>query len=417
MTVNVPPVISTQPASQLISVSNNVTFSVTLSQGSAPLSYQWKYGGANIAGATNSSYTVSSVKWSSAGNYSVAVTNAAGSVTSSNAVLTVQQAAFTWTDAFETYKFGVLDQNYSTGPNTNSAVNPWWGNVPPNLYVYRATNGVTPHSGTNMVGGSPGVKSCRDFINLPFRMNAGQKYYGNIRLDWWFYDPYGTNATGTNFSDYVALAQYDPVSLTNDFVTTSFTNVNQRMSLGAYNVAGFTKTNYQARIVGATGFTNGWFNTVALRSVGWHHARIVVGIPTGNNAPVQMFIDNMSNATFSYTNSGGTNGFNLIELNANVYSASNGGYYDDISFQSANDPWIAQQPSSLTVSAGSSATFTTVAVGTAYQWQFNGANIAGATSSIYTLTNAQPANAGNYTCIVTGANGTVTTSAATLTVQ
>jgi hypothetical protein len=106
------------------------------------------------------------------------------------------------------------------------------------------------------------------------RLNSGSNYYGNLMLDWWFYDPKGTGTGASNYGDYVALAEYVPVSTTNDFTTTTFTQFNQRVSLGANNVTGFHLTNYQARIVGATGgLTNGWFNTAATRSVGWHHAR------------------------------------------------------------------------------------------------------------------------------------------------
>src|SRR5690348_17641295 len=50
-------------------------------------------------------------------------------------------------------------------------------------------------------------------------------------------------------------------------------------------------------------------------------------------------------------------------------------------------PSIATQPTNQTVTAGQTATFTVVSAGTAplsYQWQKNGANIAGAASASYT---------------------------------
>src|SRR5262249_36831337 len=112
LTVILPPIISTQPVSQLASVSNSVTFTVGLSQGTAP-AYQWKLNGTAISGATTSSLTLPSIAWSSAGTYSVAVTNAAGSLTSSNATLAVEQAVFGYADGFEGYNLGVLDKNQS----------------------------------------------------------------------------------------------------------------------------------------------------------------------------------------------------------------------------------------------------------------------------------------------------------------
>ena len=73
-------------------VGGTAAFSVTAA-GTAPLSYQWNFGGTNIVGATNTILTLTNVQLSQAGNYTVLVTNAYGSVLSSNAVLTVNSAA------------------------------------------------------------------------------------------------------------------------------------------------------------------------------------------------------------------------------------------------------------------------------------------------------------------------------------
>jgi hypothetical protein len=83
-------------------------------------------------------------------------------------------------------------------------------------------------------------------------------------------------------------------------------------------------------------------------------------------------------------------------------------------------PSIVSQPQSQTVIAGQSASFSVSASGTAplrYQWRRNGANIAGATASTYTLANAQPANAGQYTVVVSNNGGVATSAPATLTVN
>jgi hypothetical protein len=56
------------------------------------LSYQWRKNTNNIGGATNSTYTIPAVSPGDAGNYSVIVTNSAGSAPSNNAVLTVTAA-------------------------------------------------------------------------------------------------------------------------------------------------------------------------------------------------------------------------------------------------------------------------------------------------------------------------------------
>jgi hypothetical protein len=51
-----------------------------------------------------------------------------------------------------------------------------------------------------------------------------------------------------------------------------------------------------------------------------------------------------------------------------------------------------------------------------YQWRLDGTNISGATNATYTLTNAQPTDAGNYSVIVTNAYATIISSNALLTV-
>ncbi|MGC8743071.1 MAG: immunoglobulin domain-containing protein [Verrucomicrobiia bacterium] len=86
LTVNLPPTIIVQPQSQTVIAGASVTFKVIDSGG---VSYQWRKNGVNIAGATNSIYTITSVKKDDAGNYSVAVSNPGGTVISQNAVLTV----------------------------------------------------------------------------------------------------------------------------------------------------------------------------------------------------------------------------------------------------------------------------------------------------------------------------------------
>jgi hypothetical protein len=51
-----------------------------------------------------------------------------------------------------------------------------------------------------------------------------------------------------------------------------------------------------------------------------------------------------------------------------------------------------------------------------YQWRLAGTNLAGATASSYTRPNAQPADAGDYSVVVTNSFGTATSSNATLVV-
>jgi plastocyanin len=82
------PVILMQPEDRAVTQNQSPIFSVNAS-GSGTLSYQWRLNGANISGATGTSFTRTNAQSSHAGNYSVIVSSAFGSATSSNAVLTV----------------------------------------------------------------------------------------------------------------------------------------------------------------------------------------------------------------------------------------------------------------------------------------------------------------------------------------
>lgn len=85
----VSPTVSTQPANVTVAVGSAATFSVTAG-GSAPLTYQWKRNGANIAGATSASYNIPATLLSDTrSKLSVTVRNVAGAATSTEANLYV----------------------------------------------------------------------------------------------------------------------------------------------------------------------------------------------------------------------------------------------------------------------------------------------------------------------------------------
>lgn len=84
-------------------------------------------------------------------------------------------------------------------------------------------------------------------------------------------------------------------------------------------------------------------------------------------------------------------------------------------------PTISTQPRSQTVNAGATAMFSVVAAGggtLAYQWEKNGAAVAGATSASYTTPPTVAGDSGaSFTVVVSNSAGQVTSSAATLTVN
>jgi len=83
----------------------------------------------------------------------------------------------------------------------------------------------------------------------------------------------------------------------------------------------------------------------------------------------------------------------------------------------AAGPSFTTQPTSRSVSAGQTATFSVTATGaTSYQWLFNGTPIPGATSSSLVLPDVQFSSAGSYQVSATNSSGTILSNAATLTV-
>ena len=86
------PAITAAPRSQNVVAGQSITFTVGATGAPAP-SYQWSFNGGVIVGATRSTLTLSNVQLTHAGAYSVAVTNLAGTITTTAANLTVTPAA------------------------------------------------------------------------------------------------------------------------------------------------------------------------------------------------------------------------------------------------------------------------------------------------------------------------------------
>jgi hypothetical protein len=115
---------------------------------------------------------------------------------------------------------------------------------------------------------------------------------------------------------------------------------------------------------------------------------------------------------------------NLVLNQAGNYDAVISNYMGTVTSSIATlivfkSPSITNQPQPLTVAYGHAASFVVEADGwpsLAYQWQFNGMNLPGATNTTLALAKAFPINAGIYTAIVTNLYGSVTSNPAMLTV-
>ena len=83
------PIITTSPASTTVTAGQPATFTVSAT-GASPLSFQWIRDGVDIPGATQMTYVLSAATTADNGaQFSARVSNSFGSVTSSNATLTV----------------------------------------------------------------------------------------------------------------------------------------------------------------------------------------------------------------------------------------------------------------------------------------------------------------------------------------
>ena len=103
------PQIVGQPQPQIVAVGDLATFSVVLAD-AVGATFQWRFNGADIGGATADSYVVPSVVSTNAGLYSVVVTNGSGSVTSADAALFLDTDGDGLPDTWEIANFGNLAQ-------------------------------------------------------------------------------------------------------------------------------------------------------------------------------------------------------------------------------------------------------------------------------------------------------------------
>lgn len=130
LTVQVfPPSIGTQPTNQSVLLGDRAAFTVSVNGGTAPFFYQWRLNSTNILNATNAAYAIHSVSTNDAGNYSVVITNSAGSVTSSNALLTVIVPPSLTLQFLAGYPLldlnGMLSSNFIVQYSTNLAGTNW----------------------------------------------------------------------------------------------------------------------------------------------------------------------------------------------------------------------------------------------------------------------------------------------------
>ena len=429
LTVQIAPTITSQPSSLTVNQNASAVLSVTATGTPAP-TYQWQLNGSDVSGATSASYTIASTQAANAGSYTCVVTNAAGSVTSSTATLTVQiPPAITSQPSSLT-----VNQNASAAFSITAT------GTPAPTYQWRL-------NGTNISGATAASYS----VASAQAANAGS------------YTCVVTNAAGSVTSAAATLTVQiapaitsQPTSLAvlqNSAAVLSITATGTpaptyQWRLNGTNISGATAASYS--IASAQAANAGSYTCVvtnAAGSVTSAAATLTVQIaPAITAQPTSLTVNQNASAVLSVTATGTPaptyqwrlNGTNISSATSASYTiastqAANAGTYTCVVTNVAGSvtssaatltvqipPAITVQPTSLSVLQNAAAVFSITATGTpapTYQWKFNGTSISGATETSYSIASAQTANAGNYTCVVTNAAGSVTSNIATLTVN
>ncbi len=175
------PFIVLQPQSQIAPVGSDVSFLV-FRAGTAPTTFQWRVNGANIPGATGSVLNLTNIQVTDAANYSVVLSNSAGTVISSNAFLDVRvpdAVAFDpFTPATTTYSPGapLIAQTNAVGQGWTQA-GPTNANQPVVQSGSLIFGGLAASSGNSVRFGGNGI-SAR--FNLGTNSASGTWYYSFV---------------------------------------------------------------------------------------------------------------------------------------------------------------------------------------------------------------------------------------------
>jgi hypothetical protein len=103
------PRILSQPQNQVVAPGDTASFSVLVAN-AAGLSYQWKFNGVDIGGATRDSLLIANVTSTNEGQYSVFLANTSGNAISAPAALMIDSDGDGMPDSWEMAHFGNLNQ-------------------------------------------------------------------------------------------------------------------------------------------------------------------------------------------------------------------------------------------------------------------------------------------------------------------
>ena len=442
--VNSVPVITAQPADATVNAGTSTTFTAT-AIGAPTAQAQWQVnsgsGWQDISGATSASYTFTPVAADNGNQYRVLFTNSNGTTTSNAAALTVNYLTVT-TQPVDAAVLTGSTATFTTAASANPAATVQWQQ----LTTYSTTNAASFRTNTTTSGNWKGVFGSQGYNVL----GSGSSYpaYASVArsggyeyLNW----AEGTTtetralepATGSSTNRTVGV--WYTGTNANDFF-----DVNVNMSDGLVHAVSLYLLDWDSsarterislisngQTLDTQTFSNFHNGTYATWNVQGNVTFRIKNIVQGMNSVISgLFIDggwnNISGATStSYTTPTVTANDFGSQYRAAFTNAVGTVTTNAATLTQAVAPAVTTNPSSTTVTAGSTATFTAAASGNpspTVQWQVssNGtdwSDISGATSATYSFTAAAGDTGKQYHAVFTNFVGSATTTAATLTVN
>jgi hypothetical protein len=422
------PVITQQPTNQVVPAGATVTLRVAATS-LTPLTYQWFFQNAPIAGASSPVLALTDFLSGAVGAYYVLVANAVGSLPS--AVVNLQIAA-------QNHGTGSsADDKFGDAVDLSQAGNASGGNA-------GATTTAVPHDGGGDTGG---FSVAQTFSTVGATKEPGEPdpcgQTGGASA-WYIYTTpaagtFHVDTTGSDFNTLVGIfTNAGTVLAFSNLVeqgcgyTTNFTTDGQP-SINLFDVPAGTEF-----FIVLDGF-QGASGTAQL-NIGLGAPPAIITQPQGRPAVPG------GSAAFSVVAVGTTNLYYQWQLDgAGITGASNSSFtvsnaqltaVGDYSVIVSNvinvvtsapaaltlrsTPFIFGQPAGQAVNVGQSAGFSVAADGVAplsYQWYFNGEPVAKASGSTLAVPAAKFASAGSYSVVITNSLGSVTSVPVFLTIS
>jgi len=391
-----PPTILTQPESQTVAAGANVSLSVNAS-GFHPLSYQWLFDGTNLIGASNATLLLTNVQVSSSGTYAVVVSNAYGMAVSSNAVLTVSIAPCT---------------------PLQSGVVSWWAAEANAADWVGSNNGLLQNGlafAPGRVGQAFNLNGTSQYVDVP--SSASLNPTASLSIEAWIYPRSPLNSVAAPIIKKAGEGTGQSHGYTLEFAGSS------GVVFGVYVSGG----RGWAITAPAPVTLNRWSHVAGVydgTSVSIYVNGAIVGAPVV--APGQI-VPSGNNLQTGHDPSNPPRYFNGLIDEASVYNMALSAQQILAIYNAGSagkcpptlSPTILTQPQDQTVPVGATVNFDVLALGAsplAYQWEFNGTNLTGASNALLTLANVQVASSGTYAVVITNLYGSTTSSPASLAV-